>query len=199
METVVDLKAPPPEPAAPSDPRIHKWATRLVRKLKAAGVRTSDIVLTTSKFGYRSAYFAVSGIGEVRVSDHPLNEAHPTSDVSISSPASFVDLARAYVYVHNKSQQRKLSVLDHDPFIMEAGEAVRYLANLEAEKEIKFAARGVLVREEDARRAFWDNQVASSGLEGDYKDIKFQLKMQGVRCPPDWIGRGLILHPLSQR
>lgn len=141
--------------------------------------------MTTSKFGYRSAYFAVPGIGEVRISDHPLNDAHPTSDVSISSLVSFVDLARAYVYVDNRSQPRKLSVLEHDPFIMEAAEAVTFVANLEAEKEARLAAREALVREEDARRAFWDDQVARSGLEGDYKEIKFQLKMTGIRCPPE--------------
>lgn len=185
MESIIGIKAPPPEPAAPSDPRIHKWATRLVRKLKAAGVRTSDVVLTTSKLGYRSAYFGVPGIGEVRVSDHPLNDAHPTSDVSISSPASFVDLALAYVYVHNRSQPRKLSVLDQDPFIMEAADAVTHLANIETEKAARLAGSEVIKRAEDARRAFWDEQVANSGLDGDYKDVKFQLKMQGVRCPPE--------------
>jgi hypothetical protein len=183
----------PLEPAPQTDPRIHKWATRLVRKLQGAGVRTSDAVLTTSKYGYRSAYFAVPGIGEVRVSDHPLNDAHPTSDVSISRPASFIDLARAYVYVHNKSQPRKLSVLEDDPFIMEASEAVTEIARMEAEKASKLAAFEAYKKIEVARRAFWDDQIARSGLEGDHKDVKFQLRMQGVRCPPEFASTGEVL------
>lgn len=185
MEAVTTGKAPPPEPAAPGDPRIHKWASRLVKRLNAAGVRTSDVLLTTSKFGYRSAYFGVPGIGEVRVSDHPINDAHPTSDISISSPATFLDLARAYAYVHNKSQPRQLAVLEHDPFLMEVGEAEVYLAGLEQEKAARLAASEIVKRAEAARRAFWDDQVARSGLDGDYKEVKFLLKMQGVRCPAE--------------
>jgi hypothetical protein len=178
-------KAPPPEPAAPGDPRIHRWAARLVKKINKAGVRTSDILLTTSKFGYRSAYFGVPGIGEVRVSDHPLNDAHPTSDVSISRPASFLDLARAYAFVHNRNHQRTLVVIEHDPFIMEIGEAISFMEAIENEKAERLAVSEVVQKAEAARRAFWDEQVSNSGIEGDYKDIKFQLKMMGVRCPPE--------------
>jgi hypothetical protein len=185
MEAVIG-KAPPPEPAAPADPRIHKWASRLVSRLKDAGVRTSDVLLTTSKFGYRSAYFAVPGIGEIRVSDHPLNEAHPTSEISISSPTSFHDLATAYAYAHNKYHARKLAVLAHDPFLMEVGEAEAYVARLESEKAERLAKSEILKKAEDARRAFWDEKISTCGIEGDYKDVKFQLKMMGVRCPVEF-------------
>ncbi|MBY3432730.1 hypothetical protein HFN89_00890 [Rhizobium laguerreae] len=141
--------------------------------------------MTTSKFGYRSAYFAVPGIGEIRVSDHPLNDAHPTSEISISSPTSFHDLAKAYAYAHNKYHVRKLAVLAHEPFLMEVGEALAYVERLESEKVERLAKSELIKRTEDARRAFWDEKVSTCGIEGEYKDIKFQLKMMGVRCPEE--------------
>lgn len=169
-------KAPPPEPAATDDPRIHKWATRLVTRLQEAGVRTSDILLTTSRFGYRSAYFAVPHIGEVRVSDHRVNDAHPTSDISISSPRSFIDLVRAYVYVHNARHPRKLGVIKREPFLMELGEAEEYIKDKTARREWHEMVQA-------ARAGFWSERIATSGLDGDPEEIKALLRLQGIRPP----------------
>nr|WP_250808517.1 hypothetical protein [Neorhizobium tomejilense] len=162
------------------DKRIHPWASRLVLRLRQAGIRTSDIVRTRTKYGYCSAYFGVFGIGEVRVSDHPMS-GKQASDVSISNPVSYLDLLKAYAFYHNRHHSVQLAVLEDPPTLMEVSAAERHLAALEEDAKAKAATQGAYNRLEAERRAFWQVKVAESGLEGTYQEVKFQLKMMGVR------------------
>lgn len=171
------------------DRRIHHWATRLAARIREAGIKTSGVDCTRTKYGYRSAYFAVKGIGEVRVSDHPMS-GRQASDVSISSPTSFMDLLKAYVFYHNGHHPVQLVVMDDPPTIMERAAAELYVAEKARKAAEKAMAREANVRIETERQAFWRAAVAASGIEGSYKDVKFQLKAMGVRHRPAITTRG---------
>lgn len=169
----------------PKNRKIHEWTKRLVYQLNRAGIRASDASLSRSKKGYYSAYFGVPGMGEVRVSDHPIVRELSTADISISGPPSYIDLAKAFIFKHNEITGGDLTVLDQPPYIIGAAAGSDLLAAIEAEKAARAAAREALVEYEARRREWWAGQIAASDLEGTPKEIKFQLKSRGVRYPGD--------------
>lgn len=171
------------------DRRIHHWATRLAARIREAGITTSGVDCSRTKYGYRSAYFAVKGIGEVRVSDHPMS-GRQASDVSISSPVSYTDLLKAYVFYHNRHHPVQLVVVNDPPTIMEQSAAALHVAEKARKAEEKAMARKTNARIETERQAFWRAAVAASGIEGSYKEVKFQLQAMGVRHRPEITTQG---------
>lgn len=165
----------------PKNRNIHEWTKRLVHQLNRAGIRATEASLSRSRNGYYSAYFGVPGMGEVRVSDHRIVRQLSTADISISGPASYIDLAKAFIFKHNQITGGDLTVLDQPPYIIGAADGADLLAAIEAER----MARAELVEYEARRREWWAEQIAISGLAGTPKEIKFQLKSRGVRYPGD--------------
>lgn len=163
--------------------KVHDWTKRLVKQLNAIGIRATAPALNKSKRGYYSAYFGVPGLGEVRVSDHPLAVSSSIADVSISSPASYADLAKAYVYKHNLTFGTDYAVVGTPSMIIDRMEGAALLAATEEARLNKAAARAALDADVAARTEWWDRKVAESGLEGSPKEIKQTLKRQGMRYP----------------
>lgn len=122
-------------------------------------------------------------MGEVRVSDHPVMNGTLTSNISFNRPASYLELAKAFVAKHNSVASGNLAVIDFEPYILGAESAGVLLAEKEARENLAATYQAERVRIESDRRAWWDEQVAASGLAGDYKEIKAVLKRQGLRYP----------------
>jgi hypothetical protein len=175
----------PPTSRMPKNRKIHDWSKRLVQQLNSAGIRATDVTCSRSKNGFYSAYFGVPGLGEVRVSDHPLVRNISTADISISSPASYIDLAKAFVFKHNQATGSNLTVIDRHPYIMDTTAGAELIAAIEADRIAREAAREALIKYEGRRSEWWSEQIAASGLKGTPKEIKFQLKSRGVRYPGD--------------
>lgn len=169
----------------PRNRKIHDWAKRLVRHVKRVGIRATEPVFNTSRKGYYSAYFGVPGLGEVRVSDHPMDKSRSTADISISSPLSYLDLAKAFVFKHNQILGTDLTVLDQPPYIVGKGEGAELIRRIEEMRIRNEAARAVLAADVSARIEWWKKQISESGLEGSPKEVKHQLKRRGVRYPAD--------------
>lgn len=169
----------------PRNRKIHDWTKRLVQHLNKAGIRASQPSFSRSRNGFYSAYFGVPGMGEVRVSDHPIVRELSTADISISSPASYIDLAKAFIFKHNEITGGDLTVLDQPPHIIGAASGAELLAVIEAQSAARVAEREEQERNVARRREWWAVQIAMSGLEGTPKEIKFQLKSRGVRYPGD--------------
>jgi hypothetical protein len=169
----------------PKNRKIHDWTKRLVQQLNRAGVRVSEPSFSRSKKGYYSAYFGVPGMGEVRVSDHPLVPELSTANISISGAPSYIDLAKAFIFKHNQITGGDLTVIDQPPYIIGASAGAELLAAIEADRLARAAAREALAKNELRRREWWDGQIAASGLAGTPKEIKFQLKSRGLRYPGD--------------
>jgi hypothetical protein len=167
----------------PKNRKIHDWTKRLVQQLNKAGIRASEPSFSRSRKGYYSAYFGVPGLGEVRVSDHPIVHSLSTADLSISSPPSYIDLAKAFIFKHNQVTGGDLTVIDQAPYIIGAADGAELLAAIEADRLARAAVREALAAEVARRRAWWEGQIAASGLPGTPKEIKYQLKSRGVRYP----------------
>jgi hypothetical protein len=165
---------------------VHLWAKQLQLRLVQLGLKASTVTPTVSKQGWCSAYFAVKDIGEVRVSDHPMNEKHPTSDVSIGDASSYVDVCTRYVAEHNRLHEKKIFAVDDTPFIIPSTErSIRswnaQQAQRVATREAKEGAHAREVEKQQLHKAFWDEEIRKSGLKGDEKTIKKVLLSQGVR------------------
>ncbi len=167
----------------PKNRKIHEWTKRLVHHLNRAGIRATEASLSRSRKGYYSAYFGVPGMGEVRVSDHPIVPQLSTADISISRPVSYIDLAKAFIFKHNEITGGDLTVLDQPPYIIGAAAGAELLATIDAQRAAIAAEREELERYVARRREWWAEQIAASGLEGTSKEIKYQLKSSGVRYP----------------
>lgn len=165
----------------PKNRKIHEWTKRLVHQLNRAGIRATEASLSRSRNGYYSAYFGVPGMGEVRVSDHRIVRQLSTADISISGPASYIDRAKAFIFKHNQITGGDLTVLDQPPYIIGASAGADLLAAIEAGRMARAAERAELMEYEARRREWWAGQIATSGLAGTPKEIKYQLKSRGVR------------------
>lgn len=164
--------------------KVHPWAVRLVRHLRGAGVRATDPVLVKGRTGFYSAYFGVPGLGEVRLSDHPKGKS-ATVDVSISSPSSYLDATRALVFAYNSATGADLVVLERRPYVASSAAAKELLEEIERERVEKAEAAAAKADFVSERHAFWERQVAESGIEGSFKEVKFELKRRGMRYPAD--------------
>jgi hypothetical protein len=122
-------------------------------------------------------------MGEVRISDHPLVRYTSTADISISGPPSYIDLAKAFVFKHNEIMGGDLTVIDRQPYIISAAAGAELLQSIELEGLEREAARAALEAEVARRREWWAKQIAKSGLDGSYKEVKYELKRRGLRYP----------------
>ena len=163
--------------------KIHDWTKRLVRHVNRVGIRATEPVFSTSRKGYYSAYFGVPGLGEVRVSDHPMGKSRSTADISISSPSSYLDLAKAFAFKHNQILGTDLTVIDQPPYIVGKGEGADLIRRIEEMRIRKEAARAALAADVSARIEWWEKQISASGIQGTPKEVKHQLKRRGVRYP----------------
>lgn len=176
------------------NPEVRKWAKALHRRLSGMGLHISGLTHNVSRGGWYSSYFGVVGVGEVRISDHPINAKHPTSDVSIGDAGSFEDLCCRYVLAHNELHPVKLEAVDEKPYILRSSE-VDYWRRSKAEaaerrETRRLAAHLKEIESQDqlratklAKKTFWDDQVARSDIEGPYKFVVARLKACGVRFP----------------
>lgn len=167
-----------PHPMNP-DRRIHRWARALEATLRGLGLKTSEVTATCSRAGFCSAYFAVHGIGEVRVSDHPPTK-HTTSDLNIFDVNSLKDVCAKYADEHNRRHELGLIAVNRTPFLLlsDSESIARW------NKKQNRVAR--IQEEEEMAREFWQKRVAESGLEGSFREVKSALKIQGVKfIPPE--------------
>ncbi|NTF17811.1 hypothetical protein G6L37_05310 [Agrobacterium rubi] len=105
--------------------------------------------------------------------------------MSISSPSTYLDLARAFVFKHNELTDSDLTVVDQPPYIIDASEGLDLIRSIEETRIRNEAARSALATDVAARIEWWAARVAESGLDGTPREIKHQLKRQGMRFPAD--------------